>query len=149
VTQPAHGIVTRGCHPALSLIGAPYLRGGHSRVEGFDCFTLLEYVRREYYNRVTPVHASAVMGSMFPPALACARGIYRTLATDRGWHPLQERTQGCAVALGRFHIGRLHHVGVVVGNGVLHAAAGIGVCWLPGDRVAEVYARVEYFEWQA
>jgi len=132
---------------ALLLVGTPYKRDGASPTEGFDCFTLLEYVRRVYYRRATP-HAG-IPAPDIPSAQAAALAIYRaTGGREHMGSPWIESdgAQGCAVALGRSRFGRLHHCGVMLDGGVLHALETVGVAFMPLERVGLLYARVEFYE---
>jgi cell wall-associated NlpC family hydrolase len=137
-------------HPAMKLVGNPYRRGGDSPRDGFDCFTLMRYVRRHCFERETP--AGSLPAQSMPSAQAAAFGIYRALGgRERIGSPWYECTPapGCAVALGVYKVSRLHHCGVTVGDGVLHALESCGVVWTPLLRVRELYARVEFFECRA
>lgn len=134
-------------HPALKLVGCPYRRGADTPRDGFDCFTLLRYVRRHCFERETP--AGALPAEAIPSARAAALAIYRTLGgRERVGSPWYEcaPAPGCAVALGQFKVSRLHHCGVMVDDGVLHALESCGVVWTPLPRTHELYARVEFFE---
>lgn len=132
---------------AMQLVGVPYKRGGAAVAEGFDCFTLLRHVRAAYFDRPTPI--LGIPDPRLTSAQAAALSIYRTLGgrerlpllwAESGAH------QGAAVALGQFRVGRLHHCGVVINEGVLHALETCGVVWTPLDRLRSLYARVEFFE---
>jgi cell wall-associated NlpC family hydrolase len=129
------------------LVGTPYHRGGMDPVQGFDCFTLLEYVRREFYGRDTPT--AGIPAADLTSAQAAALGIYRALGghehTPGPWVSC-DPVDGCAVALGRTRHGRLHHCGVLVENQVMHAMESVGVALSPIERIFYLYARVEFFE---
>lgn len=132
---------------AQSLVGVPYRRGGTSREEGFDCFTLLAHIRRECYARDTP-HAG-LPAPEIPSAQAAALAIYRATGGQEQvstvWLPCKPR-DGCAVAMGRRRLGRLHHCGVLVDRFVLHALESLGVAMMPLERCISVYPRTEFFE---
>jgi cell wall-associated NlpC family hydrolase len=125
----------------LQLIGVPYLIGGRSPALGFDCFTLLAYVRWHWYGRATPIALDLTARPM-SATRACAWGIARSVSAWRACAP----SEGCAVALGRAPRSRLHHCGVMVGGGVLHAFERTGVVLTPLDRLPGVFARVECYE---
>lgn len=133
--------------PVTDLVGTRYTRGGVTPASGFDCYTLMAYVRHHYYARPTPVHG--IPSPDIPSARAAALAIYRTLGglerVGTKWHNT-EPVSGVAVAMGAWSFSRLHHCGVVVGNGVLHALEGAGVVFTPHNRLSEIYSRVEYFE---
>ena len=134
-------------HPCMKLVGLPYKRGGDSPRDGFDCFTLVRYVRKHCFERVTP--AGAIPAEHLTSAQAAALAIFRTLGgKERVGSPWLEcdPAEGCAVALGTWKVSRLHHCGVVVSGGVLHALEAPGVVWTPMRRIHELYARVEFFE---
>jgi len=133
--------------PPESLVGCPYKRGGTNEADGFDCFTLLEYVRRVYFGRKTP-HAG-IPAADIPSAQAAALAIYRATGGREYMHPLWVATDpvdGCAVALGRSKYGRLHHCGVLVGNNVMHALDTCGVVLSPLERIGDLYGRMEFYE---
>jgi len=134
-------------HAALGLVGTPYRRGGSSIAEGFDCLTLLRHVRAEYFGRGTPVIGEP--GDNLTSAQAAALAIYRTLGgrerLPQLWAPCDPQP-GAAVALGQFKVARLHHCGVVIEAGVLHALESCGVVWTPLNRLADLYKRAEFFE---
>jgi hypothetical protein len=132
------------------LIGALYVRGGVSPGSGFDCFTLMAYVRWHWFGRLTPLGVMPAR-KLATPAL-CALMIRRALGrAEDPAAPWKRVTPapGCAVALGRSKLGRLHHCGVWWEDGVLHALDTAGVVWTPADRIGALYSRVECFElWQ-
>lgn len=131
----------------LELVGVPYRRGGMSVSEGFDCFTLVKYVREEYFGRVTP--AGTMPTAHLTSAQAAALAIFRALGgrerINSPWEAC-EAAEGCVAALGMWKVSRLHHCGVVVNAGVLHALESPGVVWMPLERLWDMYARVEFFE---
>jgi len=133
--------------PALGLVGAPYKRGGTNAAEGFDCFTLLEHVRRVHYYRPTPV--AGIPADDMPVTQVAALAIYRALGgrehMPTPWREV-EPVDGCAVALGRSKFGRLHHCGVFVDGGILHALESVGVVFTPLERAWYLYKRVEFYE---
>lgn len=134
-------------HHAMTLVGVPYRRGGNEPREGFDCFTLMRFVRRVYFERPTPT--GGIPAEHLPSSKAAALAIYRTLGgKERIGSPWLEvaPAPGCAVALGEWKVSRLHHCGVMLDEGVLHALETCGVVYTPLERLHYLYQRVEYFE---
>lgn len=107
---------------AAELIGTPYRLRGTDPGTGFDCFTLVHYVRTRYLGLPTPV---------------CSR---RSL-----WQHCEPHL-GCVVGLAQRSFGRLHHCGVLIDEGVLHALPEAGVMLTPLARLHEVYRQVECFD---
>jgi len=131
----------------LLLVGTPYVRGGVTPETGFDCYTLMSYVRWHWFERETPW--AGIPARKLSSAQACALGIRRALGaheTLTPWQRLDEPREGCAVALGRAKLARLHHCGVWIEGGVLHAYELLGVAWTPRARIGELFARVEFYE---
>jgi hypothetical protein len=131
----------------MALVGTRYMRGGSTPAEGFDCFTLLRYVREHFFSRKTPI--VGVPSAMLSSTQAAAFVIERTLSgPEKRTTPWAScaPAQGCAVALAEHKVSRLHHCGVVCDAGVLHSLEGCGVLWTPFTRLHDLYARVEFFE---
>jgi cell wall-associated NlpC family hydrolase len=132
---------------AMSLVGSPYRREGDTPRGGFDCFTLVRFVRKEYFGLETP--AGHIPAEHLTSTQAAALAIFRTLGgKERIGSPWVECEphDGCVVALGLWNISRLHHCGVVLSRGVLHALERAGVVWTPMQRIDELYRRAEFFE---
>jgi hypothetical protein len=135
---------------ALQLVGTPYVRGGVTPEIGFDCYTLMAYVRWHWFERTTPF--AGIPARKLSPMQACALGIRRALGMRvealTPWHAIQTPIAGCAVALGHMRLGRgrLHHCGVWIEGGVLHAMEMLGVCWTPSERLPALFARMEFYE---
>lgn len=134
--------------PQDELLGVRYLRGGDSPLTGFDCFTLAAFVRWHWFGLATPLGQWPTRP--LSTAALCALMIRRALGreSEASW-PWQriEAAPGCVVALGRARHGRLHHCGVwLEARGVLHALESTGVVWTPGERIAQLYSRCEFFE---
>jgi hypothetical protein len=134
-------------HPAMTLVGAPYVRGGNTPWEGFDCFTLVRFVRKHHFSRETPT--GGIPAEKLTSARKAALAVYLAFdGKERIASPWLEcmPTAGCLAALGQWKVSRLHHCGVVVGEGILHALDRCGVVWTPMLRIRDLYARVEFFE---
>jgi hypothetical protein len=131
----------------MLLVGAPYTRAGNTPREGFDCFTLVRYVRKHYFQRETPTGGipSEKLTSARKAALAVYLAFDGKERIDSPWLEC-DAAEGCVAALGAWKVSRLHHCGVVIGDGILHALDCAGVVWTPMRRMHELYARVEFFE---
>lgn len=135
----------------FELIGAPYTRGGVTPETGFDCFTLLAYVRWHWFKRPTPICAPFPRRRL-TMGVACAvmiRRVLRAPAVDESAWVRCEALEGCAVALAQSRLGPLQHCGVWVSGGVLHALEGVGVAWTPGERLQALFPRAEFYECRA
>jgi len=131
----------------LDLIGVAYLRGSDDIAQGFDCYTLVRFVRAYYYGRPTPLAAPPARKWQGPAA--CALGMHHARRATRTRAPLWQQCEphlGCVVGLARFKVERLHHCGVLIPEGVLHAMRDAGVMLTPCARLTELFAQVEYLE---
>lgn len=127
----------------LNLIGTPYRLHG-ATPGGFDCWGLVLYVRREFYNLATPVDL---------PASHAPRAVMAAIARSRRlprWRQVSAPMPGDVVALSCSSLQPLHHVGVAVPDGVLHAylgeaRAGGSVVLTPWARLTLHFPAVEYW----
>lgn len=127
----------------LQLVGVPYRREGNNVGEGFDCFTLVRFVRAEFYQRLTPLTQPS---TTLPAESACMLGFHHaTRGNGALWYRCAPQ-EGCVIGLARYSFGRLHHCGVLVRGGVLHAMQDAGVMFTPFGRIRECYMQVEAFE---
>ena len=127
------------------LVGCPFVLDGASP-QGFDCWGLIEYVRREAFGLPTPI---------VEPVTHEARDVMiATRATiERGaWcevHP--PGRPGDVVGMARKSRGELHHVGVVIEGGVLHAFSGDrltgSVILTPFERLGLYFRQLEVYRW--
>lgn len=135
----------------LKLVGTRYTRGGVTPETGFDCYSLLCYVRWQWFHRRTPF--AGIPARKLTCAQACAIGIRRALTDHPDWVSPWLRqdvpTAGCAVALAHTRFARLHHCGVWIEGaqgGVLHASEVLGVAFIGSDRLRDLFGRVEFYE---
>jgi cell wall-associated NlpC family hydrolase len=130
----------------LVLIGVAYVRGAADPAVGFDCWTLVEYVRREFYQLPTPLAGTG-------RHVAGATIIAEAQASGE-WKALTVATPGAVVGLAVAKRLPLHHVGVAVEGGVLHAWNGFGasgagsVMLTPWARLQHMFRRAEVYEWR-
>lgn len=104
------------------LIALPYAEDGFGPEE-FNCWGLLLYVQRHYFDTVMPI---APLGDS-DACLALFDGQVHTGA----WKKVLEPIHGCGALLRE---GAEPHVGVYLdldGGGILHALRGVGVTWTP------------------
>lgn len=124
-------------HPInpLVLIGTPYAPLGADPLEGFDCFGLVQYVRRTCFGLATPIE-----GSPREPEMT----ILANMLTGR-WRQIDPPGEpGDVVAMAMSRGRPMHHVGVVLDEGVLHAWCGIsrrggGVMLTPWGHLREFF----------
>ena len=122
-------------------IGIPWKRGGRSVEEGFDCWGFFKHfyqhemglcINEDYF--LLPSEQTKEIVKAFTNATS----------EDGGWVLIDEPIDGCAVALGKkTHI---HHVGIWVSGGCIHAVEGLGIVF--NDRNAlkrNGYGRVEFY----
>lgn len=122
-----------------ALIGTPYVRFGSDPRVGFDCFGLVRYVRREYFGLDTPI-----AGTARAPEIAILAS--RLLLCWR--ETVAPGAPGDVAAMAAAHGRALHHVGVVLDDGVLHAWCGLsarggGVVFTPWRQLHASFPCVE------
>lgn len=107
-----------------ALVGTPYKDGGETPA-GFNCWGLLRYIQREFYNRELPAAVMGdVEGSKAMHVAALSDGTYRQIPA----HLIED---GDCVLL---RSGINPHVGVYLSNDggcVLHSVEGMGVIVTP------------------
>jgi cell wall-associated NlpC family hydrolase len=129
----------------LELIGTPFELGGTTPA-AFDCWGLVEYVRRESFGLATPIVELAEDHGTY----AAVRAID---ASRKHWQKLAAPGRpGDVVGMARRSSGPLHHVGVALEHGVLHAyrgETGVGgsVLFTPWARLVFTFPLVEVFRW--
>jgi cell wall-associated NlpC family hydrolase len=135
----------------LDLIGVPYVIGGSSPSAGFDCWGLVEYVRREYFGLVSPLVEQSERAGL--------HALHTIAAAKRSpqWERIDPPGDPGAV-VGMSFAGKLflHHVGVSLGaRGVLHAWSGVlaggrgSVTLTPWLRMQDRFQVVEVYTWRA
>jgi cell wall-associated NlpC family hydrolase len=126
------------------LIGIPYVRGAADPAVGFDCWTLVEYVRREYFGLATP---------LVSPGYRSGAGMIADAQASGHWHKLSVASPGAVVGMAMAKRLPLHHVGVAIEGGVLHAWNGYSanagsVMLTPWTHLKPMFARAEVYEWR-
>jgi cell wall-associated NlpC family hydrolase len=130
-----------------ALIGIPFQFGADGPA-AFDCWGLVKYVRREAFGLETPV----VGLEAYRDARMAIAAID---ATRRELHWLRVAAPGAAgdvAGLARRRGGPLHHVGIVLDGGLLHAyqgeaRAGGSVLYSPWERLAVHFPTIEVYRW--
>lgn len=103
-----------------SVIGKPWVNGADGP-DAYDCWGLV----RAYYREVRGVSLPVVdVDASRAVAVAHAFAGHEALGD---WEEIQFPIEGCALLMGQAR--RPHHVGLWLGNGVLHSAEGIGVAY--------------------
>jgi cell wall-associated NlpC family hydrolase len=131
----------------LSLIGVPYVLESSDPAVGLDCWTLVEYVRRECFARRTcavPPRSHSTVNAAHAIAHARRRFEWQRIAIP-GF-------PGSVVGMSISARLPLHHVGIALEGGVLHAWAGpssggVGsVVLTPWPRLAQSFKQIEVYE---
>lgn len=127
-----------------SLVGLPYNLLGQSPETGFNCYSLVCYVREFHFGLRTPSLSFVTLddGEVMP--------ILR--AQREFWQPVGEAQPGNIVAMRLPTQDGFHHCGVYLGdNQVLHAnrLSGLGgrVVISTIEALRRIYAEVEILEW--
>ena len=130
---------------ARDLIGCPFVLDGASPA-GFDCWGLVEYVRREAFALDTPIVPPDSHGP-----LGAMHAISATIEGGRWREVPAPGAPGDVVGMARRSRGPLHHVGVVVEGGVLHAFSGDrltgSVMLTPFERLSMFFHQLQVFRW--
>jgi cell wall-associated NlpC family hydrolase len=137
-------------HSPLDLIGIPYASGGANPAAGFDCWGLVEYVRRECYGLNSPlVTDDERSGVRALRTIEFAKKNGQWFLIDPPGDP------GSVVGMSFMDGARLHHVGVSLGaRGVLHAWCGVlsrgrgSVTLTPWARLRDIFKVVEVYTWR-
>jgi cell wall-associated NlpC family hydrolase len=134
----------------LDLIGTPYVQGGSSPSSGFDCWGLIEFVRREYFALDSPL-----IEDYHRVGAQALHTIQAEQRSERWARVEPPGTPGDVVGMAFPGQLFLHHVGVTLGaRGVLHAWAGVlsgsrgSVTLTPWARMSERFKVVEVYSWR-
>jgi cell wall-associated NlpC family hydrolase len=123
------------------LIGLPWKRGGRDPQEGFDCWGFLKWYYREKLGLVITYDYAHLPGQTRKIVTA-----FDLATSETGdWEQIKNPTDNCAVALSMNN--RIHHVGVWVSGGCLHATEGVGVVYNTIKQLKRNgYAKVEFYK---
>lgn len=124
-------------------IGLPFQHGGRGP-DSFDCYGLVAAVLRDAKGFRLPDWYAAS-----PDPQAASRAISAALAGEcaGGRANKVEQPEDFDVAV----VGsgsRLHHVGLFVQGGVLHASSAFGSAWHRLPRFRMLYPLTEFYRWQ-
>ena len=126
---------------ANKYIGKPWVSGGRGP-HVFDCFGLVKYVLREDFgieiDEEYLIHGKDIIGRTKAFELASKSG---------KWVHEKVPFDGCAVALSQGT--KIHHAGIWVEGGCLHAVD--GACVIHSDLLSlkiNQYNRIEFYSWQ-
>lgn len=123
-----------------SIVGLPWKEGGRTPEEGFDCWGFFRWFYTDKLN------IDIEEDYHFKPG--DTKNIVRAFlgATNKtgGWLNIEEPLQYCAVALSMNK--KIHHVGVWVNGGCLHATENLGVVYNTSKQLKRNgYNKVEYY----
>ena len=125
-----------------SLVGLPWKKGGRD-LNGFDCWGFFKW----FYATQLDIHIADdydyLPGDTKKIVMAFAQ------ATESGgdWVKIAEPVEYCAVALSMNR--KIHHVGVWLDGGCLHAVEGLGVVYNSLKQLKRNgYTKVEYYTCQ-
>ena len=122
-------------------IGMPWLDGGRD-VDGFDCWGLFAYVYehefnikfKEQYHFLPGVDTKDIVKS------------FKKAISQGNWVKLDTPEYGCAVAMSMNK--NIHHVGIWMGGGCMHAVRGVGVVYNNLMHLKNNgYNKVEFYKW--
>ena len=124
------------------VVGLPWKKGGRDPIEGFDCWGFFKWFYAEIVGIKLNYDIDLKPGDTKPIIKAFK------IATESGeWFKIDVPKQFCAVALSMNS--RIHHVGVWVDEGCLHATEGLGVVYNSMRHLKRNgYSKVEFYEWQ-
>lgn len=151
----------------LDLLGVPYVLGASDPAIGFDCWTLVRYVRATYFDLDTPLAISLRDAPDIQPSeriqsagnhvsVRHAQRLIEAAQRTGQWRRVDgPPSPGMVVGMSLSHRTALHHVGVAIPAGVLHAwcgpsVRGIGsVIVTPWNHLRPIFADVEVYECRA
>ena len=110
----AHHLIShrRGAmsHDPHQLVGVPYTLWGESPEVGFDCWTLVGYVRREYFGLKDALHRAAGPSRRPRPCARSGQNRDGPMWKSVAWPGAPGDVVGMSLDKG----GWLHHVGVIL-----------------------------------
>lgn len=122
-------------------IGKPYLAKGRTP-QGFDCWGLVLWILdKEYGVNLIDRHV-----------VDCddLRSVLRAFKRGRFfWNKLDSPRDGCVVGMSKNVNNDLHHAGIMVSGGCLHAVKGSGVVFNKLNVLKWYqYPKIEFYTWQ-
>lgn len=121
-------------------IGIPYKKGGRNPQEGFDCWGLVAYIYEKELGIKFKQQYNIVSGETLKITKA-----FKTAIDSNTWMKIVIPEQFCGVALSQNK--KIHHVGIWVENGCLHAIKGVGVVY--NSRISlelQGYNKLEFYK---
>lgn len=123
-----------------NIVGIPWKNGGRTPQDGFDCWGFFKWFYAEKLGITIPYDYPYLPGETQKIAVA----FRDRMAGDETWIKIDSPENFCGVALS---IGRvIHHVGVWVNDGCLHATKGVGVVYNDLKQLRRNgFAKVEFY----
>lgn len=123
-------------------IGKPWLKGGRDIDNGVDCWGLFESIYRIEFNIDLEEQYHYLPGETRKISNA-----FKNAIESKRWGKIDAPDTGCAVALSMGK--KIHHVGIWVKDGCLHAVEGCGVVYNTIQHLkVNGYSRIEFYKWQ-
>lgn len=121
-------------------IGIPYKKGGRNPQEGFDCWGLLAYIYKVELGIKFKEQYNIVSGETLKITKA-----FKEATESNRWVKITLPEIYCGVALSQNK--KIHHVGVWVRGGCLHAIKNLGVVYNTRTSLRiQGYNKVEFYK---
>jgi len=123
-----------------NVVGLPWKKGGRTPNEGFDCWGFFKW----FYTNILNVDIQDEYSYQPGETKNIVRAFSSATGEGGKWVKVDEPTNYCAVALSMNKY--IHHVGIWLEDGCLHATEGLGIVYNDMRQLKRNgYSKVEFY----